>query len=292
MSSPSERVSRDLRELYSCGFACTMVGGSLKRGCGGWGHLRVRTWDSKSKPRSGCLQGNTPCWETMSSIGFGAAPHLFFPSWESLVTRWSCSPVLSKSEVFLTQEMQAVPAGWSTSALTCGFPGRRREEPTSALASPLWAAQQGFTTPQPSPPRRQFRWKGLPWTYLLVKLCFTFPDSLESLPSWRKQEHKDRRQCPHSRHKGFSSLRAPWGQTCLARLSSVPWGKWPFWPEIYVSDGFSPHPCLPHAHLAVVPLAHGLPVCRAAKCLRKYLWSAICAYLHLFFLKICNACHR
>lgn len=34
--------------------------------------------------------------------------------------------MLSKSEVFfLTREMQAVPAGWSTSALACCIPGRR-----------------------------------------------------------------------------------------------------------------------------------------------------------------------
>lgn len=33
--------------------------------------------DMQSKPRSGCLQGESPCRETKSSIKFGAAPHIF-----------------------------------------------------------------------------------------------------------------------------------------------------------------------------------------------------------------------
>jgi len=44
---------------------------------------------------------------------------------------------------FSTHEMQAVPAGWSTSALTYFIPGKKGENPTSTSVNPPWSV--GYT---------------------------------------------------------------------------------------------------------------------------------------------------
>lgn len=65
--------------------------------------------------------------------------------------------MLSKGK-FLTQEMQAVPAGWSASALTHFIPRREGEEATSTVVSRLHG--QGSRLLNLHHPAGGFSWKG------------------------------------------------------------------------------------------------------------------------------------
>lgn len=84
-------------------------------------------------------RGKMPCPETRSSMGFGAAPHVFpkLGEFSHKMELWPCD---FQRRVFDTwNETQAVPAGWSTSALTHFIPRRKGEEPTSSPANPPWS---------------------------------------------------------------------------------------------------------------------------------------------------------
>lgn len=94
-----------------------------------------KVWTHKAKQGQGACRckGLAEKPDPLSNLG---KRHTFFSSYECSVTRWSCGSVLSKGKL-LMQEMQAVPVGWSTSAITHFIPARKGEEHTRPCNNPL-----------------------------------------------------------------------------------------------------------------------------------------------------------
>lgn len=149
--------------------------------------------------------------------------------------------------------MQAVPAEWSTSALTHFLPGEERRgahqypSKPSVVSGLHGEGSRLLNLPHPAGGSAERTSLNL----LQVKLCFTLPNSPRSLLFSSKRESKETEQTTHplTIRGDFSGLRASWGQTWLARLTSLPLGEtailarnlcrqWLFSPAV-------PSPCAP-----------------------------------------------
>lgn len=107
-------------------------------------------------------RGKMPCPETRSSMGFGAAPHVFpkLGEFSHKMELWPCD---FQRRVFETKHKLFLQGGLPLLSHTSSPEGKERSPPAARQTlHGQWAACRGLMTPSLSPPRRQFSWKGLP----------------------------------------------------------------------------------------------------------------------------------
>lgn len=107
--------------------------------------------DMQSKPRLGCLQGKTPCQETRSFMGFGAALHVF-PKLGEFSHKMELWPHAFQRRVFDTQNAGCSCQGGLPLSSHTSSPGGKERNPQAPRQTlrGQWAVRRGLNLHHPA----------------------------------------------------------------------------------------------------------------------------------------------